>query len=109
MKICVFPGIENNASIDRYARELAANIPEGIDAEVVHLRKSPGLKGALYDRYLKYLRVARQRRADYNIIASESYSFLLLACRRSAPSSFVTICIPLFTAAGREHIGCVTN
>ncbi len=78
MKIAIFPGVEGNASIDRYARELAANIPTGIDVEVVRLRKSPGLKGALYDRYLKYLRVARQIRADYHIITSESYSFLLL-------------------------------
>jgi glycosyltransferase involved in cell wall biosynthesis len=78
MKIAIFAGIEGNASIDRYARELAANMPPGMDAEVVRFSKSPGLKGALYDRYLKYLRVARQTRADYNIIVSESYSFLLL-------------------------------
>ena len=89
MKIAVFPGIDGNASIDRYARELAANVPSGIDAEVVSLNKSPGLKGATYDRYLKYPRIARQSRADYNIIASESYSFLLLEL---PPQRTVVIC-----------------
>jgi glycosyltransferase involved in cell wall biosynthesis len=89
MKIAVFPGVERNASIDRYSRELAANMPAGIDAEVVRLNKSPGLKGATYDRYLKYPRIAHLSRADYNIIASESYSFLLLAL---PPERTVVIC-----------------
>lgn len=89
MKIAVFPGIERNASIDRYARELAANMPASTDAEVVRLNKSPGLKGATYDRYLKYPLIARQSRADYNIIASESYSFLLLVL---PPERTVAIC-----------------
>ena len=44
MKIAVFPGLEGNASIERYARELAANTPPGSDAEVVRLSKSPGLR-----------------------------------------------------------------
>jgi glycosyltransferase involved in cell wall biosynthesis len=89
MKIAIFPGIEGNASIDRYARELAANIPPGNDAEVVRLAKSSCVKGALYDRYLKYLSVARQIRADCNIIVSESYSFLLLGL---PPERTVVIC-----------------
>jgi glycosyltransferase involved in cell wall biosynthesis len=89
MRVAVFPGIEHNASIDRYSRELAANVSAGIDAELVHIRGSSGLKGAVYDRYLKYLRIARQSRADFNIIASESYSFLLLAL---PPKRTVVIC-----------------
>jgi len=89
MKIAVFSGIDGNASIDRYARELAVNMPASTDAEVVRLNKSPGLKGATYDRYLKYPRIARQSRADYNIIASESYSFLLLVL---PPKRTVVIC-----------------
>jgi glycosyltransferase involved in cell wall biosynthesis len=89
MKIAVFPGVEGNPSFDRYARELAANFPPGIDAEVVRLRKSSGLKGAIYDRYLKYLRIARQIRADCNIIASEGYAFLLLAL---PPERTVVVC-----------------
>lgn len=89
MKIAVFPGLEGNASIERYARELAANIPPGNDVEVVRLGKSLGLKGAFYDRYLKYLLVARQIRADCNIIVSESYSFLLLEL---PPERTVVIC-----------------
>ena len=89
MRLAVFPGIDGNASIDRYARELAANVPPGIQAEVVRFQKSSGLKGAFYDRYLKYLYVARQNRADYNIIASESYSFLLLGL---PPERTVVVC-----------------
>jgi glycosyltransferase involved in cell wall biosynthesis len=89
MKIAVFSGIDGNASIDRYARELAANLPPGIDAEVFQFRKSRGLKGALYDRYLKYLHLARRSQADYNIIASEGYSFLLLAL---PPERTVVVC-----------------
>jgi len=89
MKIAVFTGIDGNASIDRYARELAANMPPGIDAEVVRVGKSPGLKGAFYDRYLKYLWVARQTRADCNIIVSESYAFLLLGL---PPERTVVVC-----------------
>jgi len=89
MKIAVFAGIDGNASIDRYARELAANVPPGIDAELVRPVKSPGLKGALYDRYLKYLRLARQTRADCNIIVSESYAFLLLGL---PPEHTVVVC-----------------
>jgi glycosyltransferase involved in cell wall biosynthesis len=89
MKIAVFPGIDGNASIERYARELARNFATGMDAEVIRLRRSPGLKGALYDRYIKYLRLARQNQADCNIIASESYSFLLLAL---PPQRTVVVC-----------------
>ena len=89
MKIAVFAGIDGNASIDRYARELAANMPPGIDAELVRPGKSSGLKGALYDRYLKYIRIARQTRADHNIIVSESYAFLLLGL---PPERTVVVC-----------------
>jgi glycosyltransferase involved in cell wall biosynthesis len=89
MRLAVFPGIDGNASIDRYARELAANVPPGIQAEVVRFKKSSGLKGAVYDRYLKYPYLARRNRADYNIIASEVYSFLLLAL---PPERTVVIC-----------------
>lgn len=43
----------------------------------------------MYDRYLKYLRVGRQIRADCNIIVSESYSFLLLGL---PPERTVVVC-----------------
>ncbi len=102
MRLAVFPGIDGNASIDRYARELAANVPPGIQAEVVRLRKSPGLKGTLYERYLKYLYVARQTRADYNIVATEGYSFLLLAL---PPERTVVICHDLHPLIYRGWAG----
>jgi glycosyltransferase involved in cell wall biosynthesis len=89
MKIAVFPGIEGNPSIERYARELAANTPPGTVAQVVRVNRSAGLKGALYDRYLKYPHIARQIRADCNIIVSESYSFLLLGL---PPERTVVVC-----------------
>ncbi len=102
MKVAVFPGIEGNASIDRYARELAASAPPGVDAEVVRLRRSIGLKGALYDRYVKYMRVARNMQADYNIIASEGYSFLLLGL---PPERTVVICHDLHPLIYRGWLG----
>lgn len=102
MRICVLPGIDGNASIDRYARELAANLPPSIDAEVVTFRKSPGLKGALYDRYLKYSLLARQNQGDYNIIASESYSFLLLGL---PPERTVVVCHDLHPLIYRGWTG----
>jgi len=66
MRLAVFASIDGNASIDRYARELVANAPPGVDAELISFTKSTGLKGALYDRYLKYLRVARQTHAEFD-------------------------------------------
>ena len=79
MKISVFPGIDGNASIDRYARELASNVPPNVDANVISFRRSSGIEGAVYDRYLKYFQMAHRTRADCNIIASEAYAFLMLA------------------------------
>jgi glycosyltransferase involved in cell wall biosynthesis len=78
MRLAVFSSIDGNASIDRYARELVANVPPNVDAEVIGFRKSPGIKGALYDRYLKYLQIARRTHADCNIIVSDAYAFLML-------------------------------
>jgi len=89
MKIAVFPGIDGNASIDRYAREFTANVPTHVRAEVISFKKSPGIRGAFYERYLKYLKIAHQTQADYNIIVSESYSFLMLAL---SPERTVVIC-----------------
>jgi glycosyltransferase involved in cell wall biosynthesis len=79
MRLAVFGSIDGNASIDRYARELAANVPAGVQAEVVTFKKSPGFRGAFYDRYVKYLKIARRTHSDCNIIVSEAYAFLILA------------------------------
>jgi glycosyltransferase involved in cell wall biosynthesis len=79
MRLAVFGSIDGNASIDRYARELVANVPPNVDAEVISFRKSPGIKGAFYDRYLKYLQVAHRTNADCNIIVSDAYAFLMFA------------------------------
>src|SRR5260370_34375055 len=79
MRLAVFGSIDGNASIERYAREFAVNVPPTVHAELIGFRKSAGIKGALYDRYLKYLQLARQTHADCNTIVSEAYAFLLLA------------------------------
>jgi glycosyltransferase involved in cell wall biosynthesis len=79
MRLAVFGTIDGNASIDRYARELVANVPPNVDAEVIGFRKSLGIKGAFYDRYLKYLKIAHRTHADCNIIVSEAYAFLMFA------------------------------
>jgi len=89
MELAVFPGIDGNPSIDRYARELAANVPGDVNASLVTGTKSPGIRGVVYDRYVGYFRIARQTSADCNLIVSESYAFLLLALR---PEHTVVVC-----------------
>lgn len=79
MKLCIFSSPDGNPSIDRYARELAQSFPAEVEVEVVTVPKRSGLMGKVFDKYLNYLRVARATKADYNIIVSESYGFLLLA------------------------------
>jgi len=80
MRISIFDVIEPiNPSLHRYVRELAAAFPADAQAEVVSMPKSPGLKGRFYDVFLKYPQFARDRQGDFNIIASEGYSHLLLA------------------------------
>lgn len=79
MRIVIFTSLDRNFSIDRYARELAANFPADVEVECVGLEKSPGLKGKIYDKHLRYLALARRQRADGYIIVSEGYAFLLRA------------------------------
>ena len=79
MRLAVFGSIDGNISIERYVRELVANVPPNVEAEVIGLRKSPGIRGAVYDRYLKYFQIARRTDADCNIIVSEAYAFLMYA------------------------------
>lgn len=102
MRLAVFSSIDGNASIDRYARELAANVPPHVHAEVIGFKKSPGIQGALYDRYLKYLQVARRTRADCNIIVSDAYAFLMFALR---PERTVVVCHDLHALIYRGWCG----
>jgi glycosyltransferase involved in cell wall biosynthesis len=78
MKISIFPSLDNNFSIDRYAAELAQNFPPGVDVTKVRFERSAGLWGKVIDGHLRYSWIARKERADCNIIVSEMYSFLLL-------------------------------
>jgi glycosyltransferase involved in cell wall biosynthesis len=79
MKLAIFGNIDGNISIERYARELAANTPQNVDAQIVGIRKSPGIQGAVYDRYVRYFQIARKIKADCNLIVSEAYAFLMFA------------------------------
>ncbi len=78
MRISIFPSLDNNFSIDRYAGELARNFPPGVDATKVRFERSAGLWGKVIDGHLRYSWIAKKAQADYNIIVSEMYSFLLL-------------------------------
>jgi glycosyltransferase involved in cell wall biosynthesis len=78
MQILIFPSLDNNFSIDRYASELARNFPPGVDATKVRFERSAGLWGKVIDGHLRYSCLARKVQGDYNIIVSEMYSFLLL-------------------------------
>jgi glycosyltransferase involved in cell wall biosynthesis len=102
MKVAVFPGIDGNASIDRYARELAAHAPPGVEAEIIAFQKSPGMKGVFCERYLKYFQMARKTKADCNIIGSESYTFLILGLR---PERTIVICHDLHPLIYRGWTG----
>ncbi len=77
MRILIFPSVDNNFSIDRYADELARSFPPGVDVTQVKLKRSAGFWGKLIDGHLRYLWLARTLQGDYNIIISEMYSFLL--------------------------------
>ena len=77
MQISVFPCLDNNFSIDRYADELTRNFPPCVDATKVKFERSAGLWGKVIDGHLRYSWVARKAQGDYNIIVSERYSFLL--------------------------------
>jgi len=86
MKLSVFSSLDDSPSIERYARELAANFPAGVEVNRVWFPKSRGWKGKVFDKHLKYLRVAKQQQGDFNLVVSEGYAFLLLALegRRTA-------------------------
>jgi len=79
MRVCIFSSPDGIPSLDRYARELAQGFPPEVEVEVITVPRRPGLMGRIFDKYLKYLRVARRSKADYNIIVSEGFAFLLLA------------------------------
>ena len=77
MKITLFSGLERNLSIERYTRELSAGFPPHVTTRIVCPEMSDGLRGKIYDRYVKYLAVARRESGDYNIVTTEAYGFLL--------------------------------
>ncbi|HYX69145.1 MAG TPA: glycosyltransferase family 1 protein [Terriglobales bacterium] len=79
MRISIFWNLGNNFSVDRYARELGENFPPEVEVHHVRYAVSSGWKGRIWDRHLKYLWRARREQGDFNIIASESCAFLLLA------------------------------
>jgi len=79
MKISIFSSLDGFPSLERYAQELSRNFPPGVEANRVWFQKTAGPRGRFFDRYLKYLWVARKQQGDRNIIISEGYSFLLLA------------------------------
>src|SRR5467141_292023 len=82
MRILIFPSVDNNFSIDRYADELARSFPPGVDVTKVRLKRSAGFWGKLIDGYLRYLWLARKVQGDYNIIVSEMYAFLLFVLEK---------------------------
>jgi len=78
MKVAIYSSLDGAPSIDRYAREVSQAFPPDVEVEVVSAPTRGGLRGKL-DKYFGYLLVARRTKADYNIIVSEGYAFLLLA------------------------------
>ena len=82
MKITFFTSLERNFSIDRYTQELSESFPSHITPHVVRPEMSDGLRGKIYDRYIRYLAVARRERGDYNIVTTEGYGFLLAVLPR---------------------------
>ena len=104
MKIAIFCVLEENRSIDRYADELAAAFPSGIEARKVWFPSRGGLWGKIFDRHLHYLWKARARQGDVSIVASETYAFLLLALD---PRRTVVVCHdlhPLMAPPGHDKI-----
>ncbi|MGH9668966.1 MAG: glycosyltransferase family 4 protein [Terriglobales bacterium] len=83
MRITIFTSVDGNYSIDRYAQELSESFPSNVEIKKLGLEKRPGLRGRILDKHLKYLRLARREQGDWNIIVSETYSFLLLAVEGS--------------------------
>jgi len=77
MKITFFTSLERNFSIDRYTQELSENFPSYVTTHVVRPEMSDGLRGKIYDRYIRYLAVAKRESGDYNIVTTEGYGFLL--------------------------------
>lgn len=86
MKLTIFSSLDESPSIERYARELAANFPPQVEVNRVWFPKSRGWKGKVFDKHLKYLQVAKKQQGDFNLVVSEGYAFLLLALegRRTA-------------------------
>jgi glycosyltransferase involved in cell wall biosynthesis len=80
MKVSIFCVLEGNRSTDRYADELAAAFPAGVEMHKVWFPTRGGWWGRLIDRHLRYLWKARGCPGDLNIILSgETYAILLLA------------------------------
>jgi glycosyltransferase involved in cell wall biosynthesis len=77
MKITLFTSLERNFSIDRYTEELSKSFPSHVTTRVVRPEMSDGLRGKIYDRYIRYLAIARRESGDYNIVTTEGYGFLL--------------------------------
>lgn len=78
MRLSIYAGVEDSNSVGRYARELAESFPPGVSATVVQGNKPRGARGVL-EKYLAYPLLARRSQGDFNIIASEANSFLLMA------------------------------
>lgn len=79
MRINLFTSLERNFSIDRYTNELSKNFPPRVTTRVIQPSMSNGLRGKVYDRYIKYLATAKRESGDYNIVTTEGYGFLLAA------------------------------
>lgn len=77
MNITFFTSLERNFSIDRYTQELSASFPSHVTTRVVRPEMSDGLRGKVYDRYIRYLALARRESGNYNIVTTEAYGFLL--------------------------------
>lgn len=77
MNISLFTSLERNFSIDRYTRELSESFPSHVTTRVVRPDMSAGVRGKIFDRYIKYLAVAGRESGDYNIVTTEAYGFLL--------------------------------
>lgn len=82
MKLAIFANPHGLHSMDRLAGGLTANFPPDVDVELVTIDVRPGVKGKVWDRYIRYPLKARRVRADRYLIASEGFAFLLAALDR---------------------------
>lgn len=75
--ISIFGPTDHTHSIDRYARELALNFPDTVDAKLLHYPGSKGVISKQVDRFMRYPRFAAHHQGDFNVVITEAYAYLL--------------------------------